>query len=119
MKYAIIIFIALVAGLFTFAYLMLRSDRQAQIVNSRHELKIALKDLQETGAVHDHTTTLGTNIVVVSRPFLFTNVVVIDGTNYRCAVALDDLWMRRIAATTNGVFIFFDKKRGPRLIPAN
>jgi hypothetical protein len=119
MKYSIIIFIALVAGLLTFAYLMLRSDRQAQIVNSRHELKIALKDLLEKGAVHDHTTTLGTNIFVVSRPFLFTNVVVVAGTNYRCAVALDDLWMRRMAATTDGVFIFFDKKRGPRLIPAN
>jgi hypothetical protein len=118
MKYAVIIFIALVAGLFAFANLVLRSDRQAQIVNSRHELKIALKDLQETGAVHDRTTTLGTNIVVVSRPFLFMNVVVIDGTNYRCAVALDDIWMRRTAATTNGVLIFFDKKRGPRLIPS-
>jgi hypothetical protein len=95
---------------------MLRSDEQAQIVNSRHELEIALKDFQETGAVHDHITTLGTNIVVVSSPFLFTNVVFINGTNYRCAIALNDIWMRRMAVTTNGVFIFFDKKRGPRLI---
>jgi hypothetical protein len=116
MKCAVVICITLIAGLFAFAYLSLRSDEHAQIVNSRHELEIALKDLQETGGVHDHTTILGTNINVVSRPFLFTNVVLIDGTNYRCAVALDDIWMRRMAATTNGVFIFFGKKRSPQLI---
>jgi hypothetical protein len=118
MKYAVIIFIALVAGLFAFAYFMARSDRHARIVYSRFELRRALQDLQETGGLRAHTNSLSIDI---PHPFLFTNIVTVDGTNYRCAVAYDDPIIHNagfLAATTNGVFIFFDKKRGPRLIPS-
>jgi hypothetical protein len=120
MKYTVIILIALCVGILGFAYLTQRSDWHARIVYSRFELRRALTDLKETGGLLVHTNTLfGTN---VARPFIFTNVVVIDGTSYHCAAAYDDPVIHDagfLAATTNGVFIYFDKKSGPRLMPSD
>jgi hypothetical protein len=107
MKYAAIIFIALVAGLLAFVYIVARSDRHARIVYSRFELRRALQDLQETGSLREYTNSLSINF---SRPFIYTNIVTVGGTNYRCAVAYDEHDdVGFLAVTTNGVFIYFDK----------
>ena len=113
MKWPTIIIVALIVGLCTLAYLQSRSLWHAGVLYSRLELRRALKDLQETGGLRDYGNK--------DRPFIFTNVVEIGGTNYRCAVAYDDFKFYGagfLAATTNGVFIYLDKKHGPRLIPA-
>jgi hypothetical protein len=72
-----------------------------------------LKDIQETGALRDYGNSV--------RPFIFTNSVTVGGTSYQCVVAYDDPKFYGdgfLAATTNSVFIYLDKKRGPKLIPA-
>ena len=113
MKWAIIIVLVLIAGLCTLAYLQSRSLWHAGVLYSRLELRRALKDLQETGGLRDYGNSV--------RPFIFTNIVIVGGTNYRCAVAYGDpkfYGAGFLAATTNGPFIYLDKKHGPRLIPA-
>ena len=82
------------------------------MIYSRLELRRALKDIQETGGLRDYGNSV--------KPFIFTNSVTVDGTNYQCAVAYDDpkfYGKGFLAATTNHVFIYLDKKRGPRFIP--
>jgi hypothetical protein len=118
MKWAAIIIIVLVVGLFGLVYLDYHSIWQARIAYSRFELRRGLQDLQETGGLRNHTNLFS---VEIPRPFLFTNTVTVRGTNYRCALAYDDPTIHHLgflAVTTNGVFIYFDKKRGPRLIPS-
>ena len=113
MKWSAIIVSVLVVGLLTLSYLQGRSLWRAGILYSRMELRRALKDIQETGRLRD----FGNSV----RPYIFTNAVIVGGTNFHCVVAYDDpkFYGRGfLAATTNHVFIYLDKKRGPRLIPA-
>lgn len=87
MKCAVIVLVALIAALLAMAFIVQRSDWHARIVYSRYELRRALQDLQESGSLRDHTNSLH---LIYAQPFLFTNIVNIDDTNYRCAVAYDD-----------------------------
>jgi hypothetical protein len=112
MKWAAIIVAVLVVGLLTLAYLQSRSLWHAGVIYSRLELRRALKDIQETGGLRDYGNSV--------RPYIFTNSLIVGGTNYQCAVAYDDpkfFGDGFLAATTNHVFIYLDKKHGPRLIP--
>ena len=118
MKKAAIIFITLIGGLLIYAHFMARSVLHQRIAYSRFALRQALQDLQETGGLRNHTNALSEDF---DRPFLFTNIVRIDNTNYHCVVAYEDSVITNagfLAATSNGVFIFFEKERGPRLIPS-
>jgi hypothetical protein len=113
MKWATLIVAVVVVGLVTLGYLQSRSLWHAGVLYSRGVLRQALKDIQETGGLRDYGNSV--------RPYILTNSVTIGGTNYQCAVAYDDPKFYGdgfLAATTNNVFIYLDKKRGPRLIPA-
>jgi hypothetical protein len=113
MKWPTIILVALIVGLCTLAYLQSRSLWHAGVLYSRLELRRALRDLQETGGLRDYGNSV--------RPFIYTNVVTVGGTNFQCAVAYDDPNFHGagfLAATTNGMFIYLDRKHGPKLIPA-
>lgn len=113
MKGAVIILAIAVIAFFTLSYLEHESLWHAGVSYSRLELRRALKDIQETGGLRDYGNP--------DRPFIFTNSVTIGGTNYQCAVAYEDhkfYGAGFLAATTNNVFIYLDKKRGPKLIPA-
>jgi hypothetical protein len=113
MRWTITIAAAVIAGLCVLGYLQSRSLWLSGVLYSRLELRRALKDLQETGGLRDY----GNKV----RPFIFTNSVTVGGTNHQCAVAYDDAKFYGrgfLAATTNYVFIYLDRKRGPRLIPA-
>ena len=112
MKWAAIALAILVVTLLSPSHLQDRSLWRAGILYSRLELRRALKDIQETGGLRDYGNSL--------HPCNFTNTATAGGTNYQCAVAYEDPKFYGdgfLAATTNHVFIYFDKKRGPRLIP--
>jgi hypothetical protein len=56
------------------------------------------------------------------KPFVFTNVVAVNGVSYQCAVGIvvspfEDEGM--LSMTTNGVFIWLDKQRGAMVIPVS
>lgn len=113
MKWAAIIAVGVLAGYVTLGYLQSRSLWHAGVLQSRLESCQALKDIQETGGLRDYGNSV--------RPLIFTNSVTVDGTNYQCAVGYDDpkfYGAGFLACTTNHVFIYLDKKRGPRSIPA-
>ena len=108
MKWTMIIVVVAIAGICAFAYLQSQSLWHAGIIYSRLELRRALKDLSEKGALPDYGNSI--------RPFLFTNVVTIGGTNYQGAVAYDDpkfYGKGFLVATTNGTFIYLDKRHRP------
>ena len=99
-------------GLISAAYLYVvaESDRRGGIAHGSVELSRALKDLRETGALPDYGNPV--------QPFVFTNSVSIDGTNYYCAVGYVEplLGGGFLAATTNGLLIYFDPKGRPKLV---
>ncbi len=113
MKWAVAVAGVSVVVLGSMSYLQSRAIWRAGVIYSRVELNRALTDIRETGGLRDHGNSL--------RPYLYTNVLTVNGTNYTCVVAYEDVKFYGkgfLAATTNGDFLYLDKKRGPRLIPA-
>jgi len=90
-----------------------RSLRSYGIHTGRFNLQLAYTNYLATGRIEPNGT---------AKPYLFTNVVSIGGTQYQCAVAIELSFFQGdgfLAMTTNQQFIFHDKKRGPLLIPAS
>jgi hypothetical protein len=87
--------------------------RNAALIAGRSTLKSASLDYQERGYV--------TNYGRSSQVWRSSNVVSIAGTQYACAfVVHSDRFNNEgtLAMTTNGVFIWLDVKRGPKIIDA-
>lgn len=90
-----------------------RSLRSFGVQVGRFNLQLAYTNYLATGKIEPNGT---------ARPYLFTNVVTISGTQYQCAVAIEMSYFQGdgfLAMTTNQEFIFFDKKRGRLMIPAS
>ncbi len=113
LKWLAILTVIALAGLFiTFSLSYGQSLRTGGILQGRFNLSLAYTNYLATGRIEPNGTSLA---------YLFTNVASIGGTQYQCAVAIkadncEDLGF--LAMTTNHYFIFFDKKRGPVMIPS-
>src|SRR6188472_2937805 len=90
-----------------------QSFRMSQIMNGRVILKQAQQQLAKTGRVEPNGSW---------RPFVFTNDAIVDGVTQRCSVAthlggFEDMGI--FAMTTNQVFIWIDKRKPPKIVPAS
>jgi len=104
---------AVITILVTAGYLGKRSLWHKGVVRGRQQLSQAMQDFRETGRLRDYSSWGAT--------FIYTNCETLGGTNYQCAVAYNDPHFYSegfLAITTNNAFIYFDKKHGPKLIPA-
>lgn len=102
-----------VLGLCFVAYCYGIALRNNAIIVGKHELKSALKDYQERGYVTNYSSS--------SHVWLSSNVVNIAGQPYECFITVrSDRFLKEgtLSMTTNEVFIWFDTKRGPKLIKA-
>lgn len=87
--------------------------RQSRVAMGRSVLKQAQWQLTETGRIEPNGS---------SRPFVFTNDIVVDGVTFRGSVAtplppFDDEGV--LVMTTNQTFIWVDKQRPPKVLPAS
>lgn len=103
------------AGLITYFILGMMSYTQSLrshgIISGRYELQLAYTNLLATGELRPNGS---------AKPYLYTNAVTIGGTQYQCAIAVELGHFQGagfFAITTNHQFIFFDKRRGPIIIP--
>ena len=114
LKWIIILVIAGFSALFcTYSLSYSRSLRAAGVHQGRFDLRLAYTNYLATGKIEPNGT---------SKPYLFTNVVSVSGTQYQCAVAIEMNYVEGdglLAMTTNQQFIFLDNKRGPLMIPAS
>ena len=109
------VFLLLFIFLFYVSYGYGLSLRKAAIISEHNTLKEALIDLQKNGRL---TFDYGRHV----RVFIFTNNVTVNGASYQCAVAVESDRFNGegiLAATTNEVLVWLDKKRDPKIIGAN
>ena len=100
--------VLLLALLGLFIYGSGSAESRARFISFMNDLKEAQLELRLNGVV--------TNKFIRSRIHSCTNSIVVGGTNYQCEVSADrDEFSERgtLAITTNGVFLWLDKKRGP------
>jgi hypothetical protein len=113
LKWLAILAVVVLAVLFTtFSLSYGRSLRTGGIVQGRFNLTLAYTNYLATGRIQPNGSSLA---------YLFTNEVSIGATQYQCAMAIKATHCEDIgflAMTTNQLFIFFDKKRGPVMIPS-
>jgi hypothetical protein len=88
-----------------------RSLRLASILQAHNCLKQAYIEYSGLGSVGP---------IGSSKPFVFTNTVVVDGKSFHCVVAVavprfEDEGV--LAMTTNETLIWLDKTRPPKIIP--
>ncbi|MBI5772568.1 MAG: hypothetical protein HZA89_02355 [Verrucomicrobia bacterium] len=115
LKWATVIFVALLLGLYVVGYLYGVSLRNAGIDMGRASLKMAYKDYQQHGYVTNYASS-GYQV------WLSSNVVTIANTQYQCFITVRDHKFYNegtLAMTTNQVFIWLDAKRPPKIIDAN
>ena len=90
-----------------------QSLRLAGILSAHNTLKQAYIEYARGGSVEPNGS---------SKPFVFTNTVVVDGTPFYCVVAVgvprfEDEGV--LAMTTNETLIWLDKTRPPKIIPTS
>jgi hypothetical protein len=101
-----------VIGIIFVAYCHAISFRQARLVMARNDLKEAMIDYEQLGYI--------TNRHKGREVSLSSSSVAMAGTEYKYFLTLrSDSFPSAgvLAMTTNGVFIWIDAKRGPKLIP--
>jgi hypothetical protein len=101
-----------VLTLLTVSYLYGVSLRAAGLIEGRNALRMASRHLQETGYV----TNFGNSYTVWQT----NHTVTLDGTDYSLRLSVDVLKFHGhgvLSMTTNGVFVWQDVKRGPKLLP--
>lgn len=110
---AILIGVVLLALFVTYSLSYRRSLWSFGVQVGRFNLQLAYTNYLATGKIEPNGN---------AKPYLFTNVVSVGGTQYQCAVAIEMSYFQGdgfLAMTTNQQFIFLDKKRGPLMIPAS
>ncbi len=89
-----------------------RALKRTQMYNGRIQLKRAYTNYQATGNLPPPFGSLN------PIPFsIFTNTVMLDGTNHQCALGVD--WFPGhglLVITTNHATLWLDKKRGAKLV---
>jgi len=100
------------AFLMLYAHLDTMAWRNDRVIIGRVVLKHAQQQLSQSGRVEPNGSW---------HPFVFTNDATVDGATYRCSVATPLVGFEDegiLAMTTNEMFIWIDKKRAPKAIPA-
>ncbi len=102
-----------VIGICFAAYCYGVSLRNAALIFGKSDLKQALMHYQQYG----YPTNFSSN----SEIWVSSNAVNVAGSNYECFLTVRSARFNGeglLAMTTNGVFIWIDKKRGPKIIHA-
>lgn len=89
-----------------------RNLRSHGVDHGRFNLRLAYTNYLASGRVEPNGTT---------KPYLFTDAATVGGTQYQCVIAVETSYFQGdgfLAMTTNDQFIFFDKRRGPFVIPS-
>lgn len=105
-------FLLCIVAVLTGSYLYGVSLRAVSLIEGKGALRKAYKHYSE----HGYATNFGNSYSLWET----TNAVTIDGTNYHCILTVDVAFFNDhgvLNMTTNEVFIWQDKKRGPKLIP--
>jgi hypothetical protein len=95
-----------------------RASHKRAIVNDTVTLMQILSDWDKAGQLSAHDVT---NFIAKYespyksyKPYLFTNVVQVDGTNYHCLFGMRDSWFAEnetLAVTDQGVVVLIDRER--------
>ena len=112
MKWLFAVILTAITVLLASAYLHWRAMQDARIYNASLNLQNAYRCFLEHG-------TLTNRVPSLDRVFVFTNSVVIGGSNYHCAVGLSSATFAHVgilAVTTNQEIVWLDEKKGPRVI---
>lgn len=108
MKKPLVIIGALLLALAGFyIYAAGRAERNARLINFKNDLKDAQLRLRDGEGF--------TNRYRYTRVYLFTNMVVIGGTNYYCELAGENRWFADrgpLAITTNQLFLWVGRGTG-------
>ena len=112
MKWIVLLVLACVLAWLIVSLAVDQSLRRAGLAEGRGFLKMAHKHYLE----HGYTTNFGDAYQLWET----TNTVAVNGTNYQCAFTVDvfKFYDRGVLSmTTNGIFIWQDKKHGAKIIP--
>jgi hypothetical protein len=99
-------------GLLVLSHLYGVSLRAAGLIKGKGALRMAYQHMLERG----YPTNFGNPYTI----WINTNVIELNGTNYRLALSVEvpQFYGRGVLSmTTNEVFVWQDERRGPKLIP--